>query len=108
MKTQNFPFIFSDVNKLPDDIQTKLLNPDLGTEQHDGETKMKKKKKKKKSKMTMNPLKHLQPMSNKRFLNFLIKQWPTVFITSCNVTNIFIIHRVTVYINQNTIVIIYF
>ena len=45
MKTQNFPFIFSDVNKLPDDIWSKLLNPDVGTEQHDGETKKKKKSK---------------------------------------------------------------
>ena len=50
MKTQNFPFIFSDIDKLPDDIQLKLLNPDVGTEQHDGETKKNKKKKKKKSK----------------------------------------------------------
>ena len=50
MKTQNFPFIFSDIKKLPDDIWSKLLNPDVGTEQHDGETKMKKKKKKKKLK----------------------------------------------------------
>ena len=42
MKTQNFPFIFSDVDKLPDDIQLKLLNPDVCTEQHDGETKKEK------------------------------------------------------------------
>ena len=48
MKTQNFPFIFSDVKKLPDDIQSKLLNPDVGIEQNDGNTKRKKKKKKSK------------------------------------------------------------
>ena len=66
MKTQNFPFIFSDVDKWPDDIQSKLLNPDVGTEQHDGETKKKKKKKKLKDDESSQTL---QPMSNKRFLN---------------------------------------
>ena len=68
MKTQNFPFIFSDIDKLPDDIWSRLLNPDVGTEQHDGETKQKRRRR---SQKMMNPLKHLQPMSNKRFLNIV-------------------------------------